>query len=250
MFPVYLLEDNQSQRTQYTDFIKKAIMINEYAMTLMLSTDDPKKLLAASQHTKTGLFFLDMEIKEDTTAGLKISEKIRAQLPLANIVFITTHEELSFVTLERRVAPLDYILKDQFLEAIQKKIVMDIDNVQAQQAKTMFQKKIVFNYKIGNRFFSIPMNQVVLVQINQATNGQLTVLATGEKKEASFPGSLGVLEAAYPNLFRCNKSLLINPDYIENYDAKKRVLQLYGELTCKVSFRKGRELAKWFKTVS
>ena len=87
-------------------------MINEFAMELRVATDDQKIILADLNQQQDGLFFLDMEIGEDKQAGLELASRIRATIPLAKIVFITTHDELSFVTLERRIAPLDYILKD------------------------------------------------------------------------------------------------------------------------------------------
>ncbi|MFD1419877.1 response regulator transcription factor [Lactiplantibacillus songbeiensis] len=247
MFPVYLLEDNLNQQEQYSEIVNNTIVINNFSMELVLATDNVEELLNEIKNIKIGMFFLDMEINGDTTAGLKAATRVREQLPLAQIVFITTHEELSFLTLERRVAPLDYILKENTLEKIQTKISTDIINVQHQQQKTAYQEKLLFNYKIGSRFFSIPMEKVILVKTNKLTPGQLTVIASGLKREAEFPGNLNQFEKEYPNLFRCDKSFLINPEYISNYESKTKVLLLNNEISCKVSFRKSRELVKMLK---
>ncbi|MBA1395175.1 response regulator, partial [Lactobacillus sp. XV13L] len=112
MFPIYLLEDNQEQRNTYAQVINDTIMINELPMQLVCQTDSPNALLEAMAHNYQGLFFLDMEIENQKDAGLQTAITIRKQIPAAHIVFITTHGELSFLTLERKVAPLDYILKD------------------------------------------------------------------------------------------------------------------------------------------
>lgn len=129
MFPIYLYEDNAEQRDNYRKTINNTIMINEFAMALRAATDDQKIILADLNQQQDGLFFLDMEIGEDKQAGLELASRIRAAIPLAKIVFITTHDELSFVTLERRIAPLDYILKDQSADLITQRIIKDINVV-------------------------------------------------------------------------------------------------------------------------
>lgn len=96
MFPIYLLEDNEAQRVEYISIIKNIIMIKEYDMQLVVATGDLQELMNNVMNSKEGLFFLDMEIGEQTQAGLNLADEIRQQLPCAQIVFITTHEELSF----------------------------------------------------------------------------------------------------------------------------------------------------------
>lgn len=40
MFPIYLLEDNETQRVEYKSIIKNIIMIKEYDMQLVVATGD------------------------------------------------------------------------------------------------------------------------------------------------------------------------------------------------------------------
>ena len=94
MFPIYLYEDNAEQRDNYRKTINNTNMINEFAMALRAATDDQKIILADLNQQQDGLFFLDMEIGEDKQAGLELASRIRAAIPLAKIVFITTHDEL------------------------------------------------------------------------------------------------------------------------------------------------------------
>ncbi|MEJ1318791.1 response regulator [Latilactobacillus sakei] len=126
MYPVYLLEDDLQQQAIYQQIIANTIMINEFAMTLKCAASDTETLLAAIKDQQRGLFFLDMEIEDNRQAGLEVATKIRQMMPFAQIVFITTHEELTLLTLERKIAPLDYILKDQSMAEIKRQLIDDL----------------------------------------------------------------------------------------------------------------------------
>lgn len=242
MFPIYLLEDNETQRVEYKSIIKNIIMIKEYDMQLVVATGDLHELMNNIVNSKEGLFFLDMEIGEQTQAGLNLADEIRQQLPFAQIVFITTHEELSFLTLERRIAPLDYILKDQPADLITQRIIKDINVVQNELKKTNSQRKDVFNYKLGTRYFSLALDDVVLLSTSKLRPGSVQLHAIN--KVAEFPGNLNALEEKYPQFFRCDKSSLVNLDHLRSFDYKEKELLLDGEIRCKASFRKSRELNK------
>lgn len=242
MFPIYLLEDNEAQRVEYISIIKNIIMIKEYDMQLVVATGDLQELMNNVMNSKEGLFFLDMEIGEQTQAGLNLADEIRQQLPCAQIVFITTHEELSFLTLERRIAPLDYILKDQSADLITQRIIKDINVVQNELKKTNSQRKDVFNYKLGTRYFSLALDDVILLSTSKLRPGSVQLHAIN--KVAEFPGNLNALEEKYPQFFRCDKSSLVNLNHLRSFDYKEKELLLDGEIRCKASFRKSRELNK------
>lgn len=245
MFPIYLLEDNEAQRVEYISIIKNIIMIKEYDMQLVVATGDLQELMNNIVNSKEGLFFLDMEIGEQTQAGLNLADEIRQQLPFAQIVFITTHEELSFLTLERRIAPLDYILKEQGLDDIKQKIVKDIDATQTILKTETVQHKDILGYKIGTRFFSVPINDVIMLSTNKERPGSIRL--TAKNKVADFPGNLNSFENKYSQFFRCDKSALVNVDYIDSYDYQKKELTMIDNIKCSVSYRKSRELNKILK---
>lgn len=245
MFPIYLLEDDVTQQAEYERIIKNTIMINEYAMELVIATDSPKQLMKQMDNPKEGLFFLDMEIGEDDQAGLELASKVREKLPFAQIVFITTHDELSFLTLERRISPLDYILKDQSTDIIMQKIIKDINVTQKILEDEVSRYHDILGYKIGTRFFSVPMNEVIMLSTVKTRPG--VVVLTAKNKQAEFPGNLNSYEEKYAQLFRCDKSTLISLECINNYDYQNREITLVGNIKCGVSFRKSRELNKILK---
>lgn len=240
MFPVYLLEDNEQQQATYQQIIENTIMINEYAMTLVCATANPAALLRTVENQQKGLFFLDMEIGVNCQAGLELALTIRQRIPFAQIVFVTTHEELAFLTLERKIAPLDYILKDQALSQIKQQMIDDILLAEKQNEAAAYHEKDLFSYKIGPRFFSLPLAEIICLYTTKDNPGHVNLLATN--RQVDFLGNLNALAERYPMFFRCDKSYLVNLTNVADYDSKSRQLEFVDGSQTKVSFRKSREL--------
>lgn len=242
MYPIYLLEDNELQRNKYAEFIHNGILINDANMTLEVAAGTVDDFFKQYDSKRQALYFLDMEILDDKIAGLKIAERVRQNSPLSQIVFITTHDELSLTTLERKIAPMDYILKDNGLENIKQSITDDIEKTQQELREYNHLSKNVLDYKIGSRYFSILMDDVIMLYTNKDAPGRIFIVT--KYQLAEFNGSLNTFEEDYPNLFRCNRGFLVNVDNAINYDSKTRVLSFIDGSTCEVSFRKNKELIK------
>lgn len=242
MFPVYLLEDNEVQRQKYAEFIKNGILINDANLELKTVSATVADFFEHYVPQEQGLYFLDMEIDQNKLAGLNVAERIRRDSPLAQIVFITTHDELSLTTLERKIAPMDYILKDKGLEEIKQRITDDIQDAKIGLQKYSHSSKNLLDYKIGSRYFSILMDDIIMLYTQKDAPGRIFVISKNQLAE--FTGSLNTLESDYPSLFRCNRSYLVNLDNATTYDAKTRTLSFIDDSSCEVSFRKSKELTK------
>lgn len=245
MFPIFILEDNEKQRNTYLEIIENTIMINEIQMKTSCVTDSIQQLRAHLQNVNQGLFFLDMEIGTDDTAGLQIATEIRRQIPSAKIIFITSHEELAMLTLERKIAPLDYILKSQNFATLKQQIIDDILLVNQQLKSTQYQRPDIFNYSIGSRFFSIPMTDIMYLYTSKSTPGHVHII--GQNQQAEFPGNLSSIAEHYPLLFRSDRSYLINIDNISQYNVKEHYITFVNGSKAEISFRKSRELSKILK---
>ncbi|BDR57072.1 DNA-binding response regulator [Xylocopilactobacillus apis] len=243
MYPVYILEDNLEQREAYVTAVKNSIMINDLSMELICATDNPATLISSIKQDHQGLFFLDMEINGVKVGGLQTAVNIRNKIPGAHIVFITTHEELSLLTLERKVAPLDYISKSHGLDYIKQSIMADMLKVEQLIKSEKYKKENIFTYRIGNHFFSVPLSE--LVYLTTSNSGRVTVRTL--TKDAEFFGNLNELSQKYPMLYRCDKSYLVNLDLLESFDNSNRELHFRGGSVAYASFRKARELAKILK---
>nr|WP_262350752.1 LytTR family DNA-binding domain-containing protein [Lactiplantibacillus plantarum] len=136
-------------------------------------------------------------------------------------------------------------MKEQGLDDIKQKIVKDIDATQTILKTETVQHKDILGYKIGTRFFSVPINDVIMLSTNKERPGSIRL--TAKNKVADFPGDLNSFENKYSQFFRCDKSSLINIDYVDSYDYQKKELTMIDNIKCSVSYRKSRELNKILK---
>ncbi|GEO79730.1 response regulator plnd [Companilactobacillus mindensis DSM 14500] len=244
MFSIYLLEDNDKQRAYYREIIDNTVMINDYSIDV-IESNNMESFYNSFSKDQFGLFFLDMEIDGDIKAGIKIAEFVRNSIPDARIVFVTTHEELAFLTLERKISPLDYVLKDKSSKDIKEKIINDIELTEKYYQSSIFKKELTFGYKVGSKYFSIPMKELVLLYTEKNSPGRVNL--ESDNRKVSFPSNLNLIEAKYSNLLRVDKSSLANVDRVVSYDSRKRILYLDNGIQCGVSIRKSSVVSKIFK---
>ncbi|UQS81672.1 DNA-binding response regulator [Bombilactobacillus folatiphilus] len=247
MLPVYLLEDDVEQQIEYSKVIQQSIENNRWSMKLACQTMSPLELLSVAQvqDGEYGLFFLDMEISSNSKAGLQVAKEIRRLLPKAHIVFLSVHDELAFLTIERRISPLDFIDKDHGFDVIQTKMLEDMNYSLSAYREVKEPNKTMFSYRIGSRYFAVPLSQVLYLTTSQVASGH--ILLHTKNHETEFLGSLNDLEHRYSSFFRTDKSYLVNLEQSCNYDNKEKVLRFEDGSFAYVSVRRAHDLMKYFR---
>ncbi|MFC6275520.1 response regulator transcription factor [Levilactobacillus tangyuanensis] len=220
---VYLCEDNVEQLTHYRDVVERYIMINDYDMQVRLATPSPRELLNDLEKASPeyALFFLDIEFPGEQTTGLETAIKIRQHLGFAEIVFVTTHSEMALLTFERKVEPMDFVVKDLGRAQIDQKLRENVDYGYQRYTNYLGNTENLFSYTIGGRKFSLPMGDVYFVATAESPH-KVTVHAANQLVE--FPGFLKDIADQYPELYRTDKSFLVNLDNVSGIDSVNRRL--------------------------
>ena len=223
MLAVYLCEDNPEQLNQYTRVVQRYIMINDYDMQVRLATPSPKALLAdlTRNPPEYALFFLDIEFPAEKLTGLETAIRIRQQLGFAEIVFVTTHSEMALLTFERKVEPMDFVVKDLGPEQIYQKLRENIDYGYERYTNYLGNTENLFSYMIGGRTFSLPMGDVYFVETAETPH---KVIVHAASQLVEFPGFLKEIADQYPELYRTDKSFLANLDNVVGIDNDDRQL--------------------------
>ena len=231
MLSVYLCEDNPAQLQHYTDIVQRYTLINDYDMQVQLATASPRELLAHLQQEtpQYALFFLDIEFSAEDMTGLEAAIAVRQQLGFAEIVFVTTHSEMALLTFERKVEPMDFIVKDLGRDQVDQKIRENIDYGYQRYTTYLENTENLFRYTIGGRTFSLPMGDVYFVATAD-TPHKVSVHAQNQLVE--FPGFLKDIADQYPELYRVDKSFLVNLDNVSDLDlANRRLIFPNGDQT-------------------
>lgn len=220
---VYLCEDNPAQLKHYTEIVQRYILINDFDMQVQLATASPRELLKQLQveAPQYALLFLDIEFPAEDMTGLEAAIAVRQQLGFAEIVFVTTHSEMALLTFERKVEPMDFIVKDLGREQVDQKLRENIDYGYQRYTTYLENTENLFRYTIGGRTFNLPMGDVYFVTTVE-TPHKVSVHAANQLVE--FPGYLKDIADQYPDLYRVDKSYLVNLDNVSGLDIENRRL--------------------------
>lgn len=243
MLKTFVVEDNPEQLATLKEIITNHIMINEFDMALTLATPRAQDLLdyLDDQPVQEGLYFLDIEYPEQELNGLTLASKIREQDVNAKIVFVSTHAEMAFLTFERRIEPLDFIVKDLGAATVKEKVETDIRVAYERYTKQSVASEAMFSYTKGGQLFNVPLTQVLFIETGMSRNKLVLHL---EERLVQYNGKIGDETTAHPELFRVHKSFLVNPQKLVRIDKKHQLGYFANGETVDIATRKMRDLVK------
>ncbi|MGL9728152.1 two-component system, LytTR family, response regulator AgrA [Enterococcus sp. DIV0756] len=240
--PIILCDDDTLLLSHYKSVIENWIMINDYEMKLVLATTDPEDIFLFLKNNKftNSLFFLDIDLGKQLD-GIDVAQRIRNDNEFAEIVFITSHQELALETLKRQIAPLDYIIKDEKTEKRQIEKILD-----GRHTKTFIDRgpnERHLSFMIGSRNIRIDLSSIYFLETSVTPH---KVILYGENMMYEFYGKMNDLEKEYPELMRVHKSYLINLKKVKSIDFKSRTILFPEEYTCTFPLAKAKLLRTSF----
>ncbi|MFI3605877.1 LytR/AlgR family response regulator transcription factor [Vagococcus fluvialis] len=240
--PVFICEDDTTQLSHLDRIIRNHIMINDMSLSLCLSSTDPYDIVAYFNRNEVsnGIYFLDIDLGTSID-GISLGQIIREKDPLGKIIFITTHDELAPLTLERKVEPLGYIIKDK--DDIKKKVIECLDVSYKRYVNTLCSQRKIITFSIAKKIFNIDLDTVIFIE--PSTTAHKLILYT-DNGQYEFYGKINDYEKIHSELFRCHKAFLINPNKIEAVDFKKREIYFSHELSCFFSAVKRKKIESFF----
>ncbi len=240
--PVFICEDDTTQLNHLDRVIRNHIMINDMFLSLRLSSTDPYDIIAYFNRNEVsnGVYFLDIDLGTSID-GISLGEIIREKDPLGKIIFITTHDELAPLTLERKVEPLGYIIKDK--DDIKKQVIECLDTSYKRYINTLGRQNKIITFSIAKKIFNVDLDTVIFIE--PSVTAHKLVLYT-DNGQYEFYGKINDYEKEHPELFRCHKAFLINPNKVESIDFKKREIYFSQELSCFFSAVKRKKIESFF----
>lgn len=235
MINVYLCEDQPQQLTYFSEIIKRELYHHPFEAQWKTSTSNPEKLLQTIQNAEktTGLYFLDIVLKNPVCNGIQLAYKIRQIDPRGYIVFITSHSEFSYMALKYQVEPLDFILKDlqNEMENNIKKCICTA--IKTEQHRLQNDESLI-PIKAGKITQYMASNDILYFSTRSSSHRIYIHTLSGE---VSFYGSLDELtkEMESYHFLRCHKSILVNQKHIRTFNKKERYIELSNGEHCTIS---------------
>ena len=232
MIDVFICEDQKEQREKIINYLTNYIMIENLDMQLALATDNPEELLTYVKESKrAGLYFLDIDLNHKIN-GINLGAEIRAVDPNGDIVFITTHSELSYLNFIYKVAAMDFIIKDNF-EEVQGRVISCLKVASERNRLTNKVTSKKFVQKIAEKIVSVDYEDIMFFESSPLHK----VVLHRDNRQIEFYGKLKELEKEYEGFIRCHNSFVVNIDNIQEVNFKEKKILLKNGETCYGSAR-------------
>lgn len=234
MLDIFVCEDNAIQRQIIVQTIQNAILIEELDTQLVLDTANPHVLLEKLKSSQnTGIYFLDIDLGSDMN-GMKLAQQIRQFDPRGFIIFITAHSELSYMTFQYRVEAMDFVLKDNPVEAELKIKECLLNALELYTLQTNRTHK-VYTIETGGRKISIDYDDILFFETSENVH---KVILHAKNRQIEFPSTIKALTNELGGDFaRCHRSFLVNQKNIKEVDIKNRIIHFTNGETCLMSTR-------------
>lgn len=250
MLGIVLIDDDNEMRSDLSQLLARYLKFEELDAAVALESDGSDfrlDLIEKMDKFTNFLFFLDIELEKGNNSGFDLAIQIRQHLPLAKIVFLTSHDELALLALENRVSPLDYIIKkdmSEMMESIRKDISISLES---EVVNTQLDENY-FSYKIHNKYYKIKAEEVYYFE--SLSNENNIVILHAKDKVIEIDGNLkDIQKRNETDFFRCHRQYLANLKTATEYDhLQKRIF--YGQknqIYCPTSIRRAREIKKMIK---
>ena len=234
-YPVFICDDDQNQIEQTKKILGAAEMIlsddEEIEFSIASATDYMGAIDYLKKHKLDGgIYFLAVELGGDTEedTGFDLAALIKKRDERAQIIFVTSHADLSLITFRRRLGPIDYIVKTSDLDKFRQMMVKTVEVAIYNLHKFNYMKKMTFSYKIGRQTRNVNIDDIIYISTTITPHKLLMILTTGEMQ---LLGSINQYAKENPMLEKINQSCLVNPKNIESIDLKQhRVSFVNGDV--------------------
>lgn len=237
---IVICEDDLIQLERTKKIIENYAMIEDNGMKVVLATTKPKDVLLFLQTENADCYFLDIDLNDEIT-GIALGSKIREKDPIANLVYITTHAEMSFLTFIYKLAALDFIIKDN-ADTLKEKLLSTLKEAHRRYLKMGEQDNIQkLQIKTTGRTHNIDFHNIYFFEASPDSHKVILHL---ENEHIEFYGRLKNYEGLHPDFYRCHKSFIVNKSKIKNIDSKERAIFLENGELCYASARLIKGLVK------
>lgn len=234
MLPIFLCDDIKENLCYLKHVIEQQIFIEEMDMKIVCAVTSGEELLRRLNGIKTtGLYFIDVELKNGMN-GFSLAEQIRKIDPRGFVVFITTHEEMSYLAFEYQVEAMDYILKER-VEEVPGRILNCLKKAQERVVSKNNNIHRMLKVKAGEKTILVSQEDIYCITSCVGTHKVRIYTPNGRFE---YSESLQQIEKQLSKEFvLCHKSWIVNLKYLDYFNEGERKLYLKNHQVCPVSFR-------------
>jgi len=235
MFRIFLCDDDPCWLKRLEALVTGYLALKDYNIERALSVSNPTALLGylKDQPQKNGLYILDVDLKHEIN-GIALAAEIRRMDTHGKIIFVTTYEELAYLTFRHRVEALDYIIKDRPEEMARK--IQECIELAYRHDRDDTLEKPHFQVQTGDAVRSIPLDEIMFFEAHPSLSKKLILHTDNGRIE--FYGSLSEAAEIGPEFYRSHKSYVVNTKNIRRVDKAERIIEMTSGEIALVAARK------------
>lgn len=244
MNEVYILENTNEKSENMITNLKNYIMIENMPLQIAMKSDSLLELVHHLNyiHLYNGIFILDLDTCKYLPNGIDFAAYVRSKSILAQFIFISSNTNISFSIIKHRVEPFDLIDKKLDPKEIIARIKQDLKILSDQLKNQKLLSFNFFSFVKERQIYSLPLENLIYLQTVPSKPGLIELHSL--KRKTIFSGTLNKIEQKYPTFFRCQKSILINPNHIAKFQPNTRFIYMDNGDKLEVSTRKVTVLKK------
>ncbi len=224
MIGIYICDDEETVRHQIQTALEWKIFIENYDMKIVCNAASAQELLAASENEKRGIYFLDVELKDEEWDGFRLGQKLRQRDPHSTLVYITSYGDLAWRTFQYHLEAFDYIIKKP--EQIGPSVSKCLEEIHLRLLAERQDPAEMFTLRTKETVRHIPLRDILFFET--ASIPHHVFLHTSNSR-MDFLGSLNKLEIQLGDRFiRTHRAYLVAADKIEMVDLKHNKLWAGG----------------------
>ncbi|BDR59151.1 LytR/AlgR family response regulator transcription factor [Xylocopilactobacillus apicola] len=228
MLKIFVCDDQEIHLKNTSKIINDLILFIDMPMKIELATTKPAELISKldSRIYENDIYFLDIDLNDETYDGLKLAVKIREYDPHGFIIFITSHLEFGMLTFEYKIGAFDYIVKTDDWQAFKEKIGKALNTIavryQTEQSNLEKRNDLkLMNFVSDYDTKQIDVDDIVSLEVV----GNHKILVTGKYHIFRCNGSLSKIFNNLPEYFlKCNRSSIVNLKEVKGRSVKDETI--------------------------
>ena len=217
---ILICEDNKIMLNIIHKTVANYTMIHDWDNVTIFPTNTATETLEIINSKKIDFFFLDIDLGNNEINGIELGRKIRDIDPFAKLIYITSHDNMQNIILQKMISPFAYILKNK--DSLEQEIRSVLEAVFSQ-----YKKEIITNpttnkipIKTGTRQLFFHIDDILYFET--FGNHKISIVLKDDKNY-SFYGKLSEIAQLSKKLIYCHKSYIMNIDNILEIEKDKIV---------------------------
>ncbi len=224
MIGIYLCDDDDNVRCQIRTALEQKILVENYDMKILCSAAHAQGLLDAAENGKRGIYFLDVDLKDEQWDGFRLGCELRRRDPHGILVYITGYGDFAWRTFQYHLEAFDYIVKGS--EPIELSASQCLEEIHARLLAERQAPSETFTLRTGDMIRHVPLNDILFFETAPAPHH---VFLYTSNSRIDFLGSLNELDMQLGHRFiRTHRAYLVAADKIDTIDLKHNRLWAGG----------------------